>query len=511
MNYTHIPEVISLYRLEYAIHWAVKNSKRREPSIPGVQKKYPSPWVQFYMSPGMGAPIKPPKSSAEDVEALISSMLPLFKKLIPLAPESARKSALETIAQICAQNRDAREGLDTTEATTESFQPDLLPADLLISRDVAVVLDGMLDDVEKLEMEPDPEPIAFEMVRTMDVYIGGVADVEYLQKPLELKATTTTSSQTVPQPSDLLIQKDVAVVLDRIVEELEKEEREATTGTQTEVLHIDPLTQKDVAVVLDNILEELEKQEDHRDATVSISPSNLLFQRDVVVVLENILDEIEKRELGPEPQPIGFEVVRTTPIYIRSAVSLVLQSPQVATWARGCQATPVLQGAMDDVDNMPSSSSKVPELQRKLQQVRRMEQTKKRKVLQQTPLAPGSPEFQFKWNEAMAHYEKCSIYKDPYFDNLKNLFDPEKNMELPQKVPMRSVSAADLFNAFKKAYHFKGSWRDQDAAEKEKWDGRKEQLLKEFLCQLEKGFIYTREDGEPAAKASKAANGEKAE
>ncbi|ULT80869.1 hypothetical protein L3Y34_011033 [Caenorhabditis briggsae] len=68
---------------------------------------------------------------------------------------------------------------------------------------------------------------------------------------------------------------------------------------------------------------------------------------------------------------------------------------------------------------------------------------------------PGSPEFQSKWKEAMAHYENCTIYKDPMFNKLKNLFDPKKPEELPQKVAMRAVSASDLFNAFKKAYHFR--------------------------------------------------------
>ncbi|PIC16632.1 hypothetical protein B9Z55_023176 [Caenorhabditis nigoni] len=172
----------------------------------------------------------------------------------------------------------------------------------------------------------------------------------------------------------------------------------ATACTQTEVLYIDPSTQREVAVVL-----------------------------------ESILDELEKREKVPEPEP-----------------------PQVATLSRGCQATAVVQ----DMDNMPSFSSKVPELTRQLWQLRNKERIK-----------------------------KCTIYKDPMFKTLKNLFDPKKTEELPQKVAMRAVRAVDLFKAYKKANHIGEIWRTLDAAEKEKWDRRKAQLLKEFLEQLQKGFI----------------------
>ncbi|PIC16634.1 hypothetical protein B9Z55_023176 [Caenorhabditis nigoni] len=188
----------------------------------------------------------------------------------------------------------------------------------------------------------------------------------------------------------------------------------ATACTQTEVLYIDPSTQREVAVVL-----------------------------------ESILDELEKREKVPEPEP-----------------------PQVATLSRGCQATAVVQ----DMDNMPSFSSKVPELTRQLWQLRNKERIK-----------------------------KCTIYKDPMFsesmtsiyfekftsfaETLKNLFDPKKTEELPQKVAMRAVRAVDLFKAYKKANHIGEIWRTLDAAEKEKWDRRKAQLLKEFLEQLQKGFI----------------------
>ncbi|CAO4383934.1 unnamed protein product [Caenorhabditis nigoni] len=86
-----------------------------------------------------------------------------------------------------------------------------------------------------------------------------------------------------------------------------------------------------------------------------------------------------------------------------------------------------------------------------------------------------------------------------------------KEEELPQKVAMRAVRAVDLFKAYKKANHIGEIWRTLDAAKKEEWDQWKAQLLKEFLEQLQKGFIYTREDGEPANKAPRAANGEEAE
>ncbi|CAO4367010.1 unnamed protein product [Caenorhabditis nigoni] len=411
------------------------------------------------MNPGIEAPIEP-SSNSEEVTFLMTSMLALLKKLMPLAPESARKAALDTIAQIGAQHRDAREGLGTTEATTESFQHDLLPSDLLISRDVAVVLDGMLDDVEKLEKEPEPEPVADEEVRTF--WIEEVASAEKLQKPQELKATATTSCQTFPSFSDLLDSRDVAMVMEDILKELEKKEKKATTGTQTEVLHIDPLT-----------------------------------QRDVVVALESMLDDIEKREKVPEPEPIAYKKVHTMSVYFGTSVVLEkVQSPQVATMSRGCQAT-------------PSSSSNVPELIRKLRQVRSKEQTRKRNIVQQAPLAPGSPEFHAKWIEAMEYHKGCEIYKDPFFKTLKNLFDPTKNMEIPQKVSDRAVSAADLFNAYKKVNPIGESWRGLDAAEKAVWDGRKKKLNDEHLEQLEKGFIYTRVNGEPAAKASKAVNGQK--
>ncbi|PIC48443.1 hypothetical protein B9Z55_007410 [Caenorhabditis nigoni] len=428
MNFTHIPTVVSLYNLQYAIDWALKNSTRRTPTIPGVQKKHPSPWVQFYMNPGIKAPIEP-SSNSEEVTSLITSMLALLKKLMPLAPES------------------------------ESFLPELLPSDLLISMDVAVVLDAMLDDVEKLEKEPEPEAVADEEVRTF--WIEEVAIVEKLQKPQELKATATSSSQTFPSFSDLLDSRDVAMVMDDILKELGKKEKKATIGTQTEVL-----------------------------------PSDLLFQRDIVVVLESILDELEKREKAPEPQPIAHKEVHTMSVYFGTSVVLEkLQSPQVSTWSSGCQAT-------------PSSSSNVPELIRKLRQVRSKEQKRKRDVVQQAPLAVGSPEFHAKWKEAMEYHKGCEIYKDPFFKTLKNIFDPKKISELPQKVSDRAVSAAELFNAYKKANPIGASWRGLDAAEKAEWDDRKKKLDDEHLDQLKKGFIYTRELGEPANKVPRATNGE---
>ncbi|PIC16631.1 hypothetical protein B9Z55_023175 [Caenorhabditis nigoni] len=53
----------------------------------------------------------------------------------------------------------------------------------------------------------------------------------------------------------------------------------------------------------------------------------------------------------------------------------------------------------------------------------------------------------------------------------------------------------------------KWSSRSDFFCEKEEWGQRKAQLLKGFLEQLKKGFFHTREDGEPANKAPRAANG----
>ncbi|UMM40173.1 hypothetical protein L5515_016911 [Caenorhabditis briggsae] len=100
---------------------------------------------------------------------------------------------------------------------------------------------------------------------------------------------------------------------------------------------------------------------------------------------------------------------------------------------------------------------------------------------------PGSPEFQSKWKEAMAHYENCTIYKDPMFNKLKNLFDPKKPEELPQKVAMRAGKLESP-----------GSCKEGV--------GQKERAIARRVFEP-----VGKEDGEPAAKASRVANGEEAE
>ncbi|CAP35017.2 Protein CBG17324 [Caenorhabditis briggsae] len=98
-----------------------------------------------------------------------------------------------------------------------------------------------------------------------------------------------------------------------------------------------------------------------------------------------------------------------------------------------------------------------------------------------------SPEFQSKWKEAMAHYENCTIYKDPMFNKLKNLFDPKKPEELPQKVAMRA-----------RKLESPGSCKEGV--------GQKEGAIARRVFEP-----VGKEDGEPAAKTSRVANGEEAE